>query len=162
MSRFDANEFSLAECQAELEQLFPHGFAGSDVVREIAPAGWEHSPLVAVFHPSSEQCYEESLRMHQNICALRRPDDPRPLPAPPSRAEFAQDSAEPAIETEREVRELVGQCLWDVFSDNHDVVAPDGRVLHLGSFRAAGGFLAEFLNRRSSAERYDYMDFYLG
>jgi hypothetical protein len=60
------------------------------------------------------------------------------------------------------VRELVGRCLWDVFSDNHDVVAPDGRLLHLGSFRASGGFLADILNRQIGSTHYDYIDFYLG
>lgn len=32
---------------------------------------------------------------------------------------------------------LLGLCLWDVFSDNHDVIAADGRVVHLGSFRGS-------------------------
>ena len=61
-----------------------------------------------------------------------------------------------------EVRELVGQCLWDVFSNNHEVVAPDGCVLDLGSFRASGGFLAEILNQQTGADHYDYIDFYMG
>ena len=66
------------------------------------------------------------------------------------------------IEAERKVLELVGECLWDVFSDSHEVVAPDGRVLDLGSFRASGGFLADVLNRQSGTDRYDYIDFYMG
>jgi hypothetical protein len=37
---------------------------------------------------------------------------------------------------------LVGQCLWNILSDNHEVLAADGRVLDIGSFRASGGFLA--------------------
>ena len=66
------------------------------------------------------------------------------------------------METVREVRELVGQCLWDLFSDGHQVTATDGRVLDLGSFRVSGGFLAEILNRQTGAEHYDYLDFYMG
>jgi hypothetical protein len=66
------------------------------------------------------------------------------------------------IETEREVRELVGMCVWDVFSDGHEVVHADGRVVDLGSFRASGGFIADWLNRRIGWHEYDYLNFYLG
>ena len=40
---------SEAELLAEFDRLFPHGFAGPDVLQELAPAGWESSPLAAVF-----------------------------------------------------------------------------------------------------------------
>ncbi len=63
---------------------------------------------------------------------------------------------------EREVRELVGQCLWDIFSDNHDVVGPDGRIVDIGSFRGAGGFIADWMNRQTGKWVYDYIDFYMG
>jgi len=56
------------------------------------------------------------------------------------------EHAESPVEPERECRELVGLCLWDVFSDNHEVVADDGRGLDLGSMRRSGGFLADVLN----------------
>ena len=49
-----------------------------------------------------------------------------------------------------------------MFSDSHEVVGPDGRVLDLGSFRASGGFLAEILNRQTGADHYDYLNFYMG
>jgi hypothetical protein len=152
MTPSDSERYRPTECEAEFEQLFPHGFAGPDVVEELAPEGWEHSPLRAVFHPSPEQVYEESLRVHRNLQNLRRPDDPRPVPPEPTREEVTRDFQERPVEPAREVGELVGMCLWDIFSDNHDVVAPDGRVLDIGSFRAAGGFLAELLNRQTGKE----------
>ena len=46
------------ELHALFDELFPHGFAGADVVAEIAPEGWEHSPILACFHPSVEQLSE--------------------------------------------------------------------------------------------------------
>lgn len=53
-------------------------------------------------------------------------------------------------------------CLWDVFSDNHDVIAADGRVADIGSFRGAGAFLDEHLTRGQDSWREgDYMRFYL-
>jgi len=162
MANFDTESLSEAELEEEFDGLFPQGFAGPDVLQELAPTGWENSPLLAVFHPSLAQRYEEALRLHRNLCALRRPDDRRPLPPDPTFDEVAGDSQEHPVETAREVRNLVGQCLWDVFSDSHEVTTTDGRVLDLGSFRASGGFLAEVLNRQTGTEHYDYLDFYMG
>jgi hypothetical protein len=42
---------------ALFDRLFPHGFAGADVLAEVAPEGWERSPLLACFHPSVEQLF---------------------------------------------------------------------------------------------------------
>jgi hypothetical protein len=162
MTNFDTDSSSEADLEAEFDRLFPQGFAGPDVLQELAPAGWENSPLVAVFHPSLARSYEATLRLHRNVCALRRPNDQRPLPPEPTFDEVARDFRERPVKTVREVRELVGQCLWDVFSDGHQVTATDGRVLDLGSFRASGGFLAEILNRQTGAEHYDYLHFYMG
>jgi hypothetical protein len=150
------------ELFAAFEQLFPQGFAGQDALQELAPEGWHKSPLLAVFHPSVEQVYQESLALHRNMLALRRPDDTSASRPEPTLAEIAANYREHAVEVEREVRELVGRCLWDIFSDNHDVVAADGRRLDLGSFRGSGDFIADLLNRQTATRQYDYMDFYLG
>jgi hypothetical protein len=150
MSTFDERpEFSEDELRSEFAALFPNGWAGPDVLAELAPDGWADSPLVRVFHPTAEQVHEEQLRMHRNMANFpgRKPDAP-PLPPPQTleqvRAEYGDEP--PAVEPERECQELVGQCLWDVFSDNHEVIADDGRWLRLGSARGSGGFLAEVLN----------------
>lgn len=66
------------------------------------------------------------------------------------------------MEPDREVRELVARCLWDVFSDNHEVIAANGAVVDIGSFRGAGQFLADLLNQEIGASEYDYLDFYMG
>src|SRR2546423_1318493 len=72
-----------AECRAEFDALFPHGPAGADVLRDIAPDGWERSPLLAVFHPSVQQAFEEAVRLHRNLESLpwRDPNEPK-LPEP--------------------------------------------------------------------------------
>ena len=135
------------ELKALFADLFPHGWAGPDVTAELAPQGWAASPLVAVFHPSVDQVYEESVRMHRNLATspLRRPDAPPPPPEP-TRAEIEAEYQYGTVDPARECQELVGLCLWDVFSDNHEVFAEDGRLADLGSSRSAGGFLAEVLN----------------
>jgi len=61
------------------------------------------------------------------------------------------------IEPEREMTDILGKCLWRIFSDNHSVIADDGREADIGSFRGAGGFLADFAGGGRS-----YMDFYMG
>ena len=119
MNPHDREQLSQQECAAVLARLFPRGLAGEDVTAELAPEGWERSPLLAVSNRSVEQ-------------------------------------------VQREVRELVGRCLWDVFSDNHDVIAPDGREVHLGSFRGTGDFIADLLNDEVGSRQYGYMDFYMG
>jgi hypothetical protein len=162
MTNVDSNMYSDEELASEFDTLFQNRFAGPDVLDELAPAGWEQSPLLAVFHPSVKQVYEESIQFHRNLANLRRPDDQRPESPEPIFDEVAREYRGHPIETEREIRELLGQCLWDVFCDNHEVVAPDGRKLDLGSFRAGGGFLAETLNRQIGTEQYDYIDFYMG
>lgn len=134
------------ELRAEFAALFPHGWAGQDVMAELAPHGWAASPLAAVFHPSAEQLYEETVRVHRNLATFpRRPDAPPPPPEP-TLAEFTAGHEDAPVEPERECQELLGRCLWDVFGDNHEVSAADGRKLDLGSMRGAGGFLAEVLN----------------
>jgi hypothetical protein len=162
LSDFEVDSYSDAELAAEFDRSFPQGFAGPDVLHELAPQGWALSPLLAVFHPTLEQVYEETRRLHENLRTFRRLNDPRPEPLEPTLAEVAKDFREQPIEAERELRELVGQCLWDVFSDNHEVVDADGRILDLGSFRTSGGFLADVLNRQIGADHYDYLSFYLG
>jgi hypothetical protein len=117
---------------------------------ELAPHGWSASPLAAVFHPSAAQIYDETVRIRRNLESLpfkRKPDAPPPPPEP-TLAEIEAEHVDAPVEPERECRELVGLCLWDIFSDNHEVTDADGRLLDLGSMRAGGGFLAEVLNNQ--------------
>lgn len=66
-----------------------------------------------------------------------------------------------------ELADAVGCCLWDVFSNNHDVLTTGGAVVDLDSFRASAGFIADFRSYglpadRQDRPRWDYMDFYMG
>jgi hypothetical protein len=143
--------FTDAELHALLDRLFPQGLAGGDVFEEIAPDGWERSPLLACFHPSVERVFEERLQLHRNI------------EAEPTLEELQREYQPQPVRPHEELTELVGLCLWDVFSDNHDVIAADGRVVDIGSFRGAGAFLDEHLTGdRNSWRAGDYLRFYLG
>jgi hypothetical protein len=168
MDEWQKGRLTDAELHALFDRLFPHGFAGSDVLAEIAPGGWERSPLVACFHPSVERVFDERLHFHRNLEKLRSMHSKR------ESAGGAASSPEPTLDDVRreyqphpvqqdeELTELVGMCLWDVFSDNHEVIAADGRVADIGSFRGAGAFLDEHLTSRDSWHEGDYLRFYLG
>jgi hypothetical protein len=121
------------------------------------------------FHPPVEQLFEERLAMHRNLEQVRRLGRPRegtaalePRPEPTLEEVRREYEPSPANQDE-EVIELVGLCLWDIFSDNHDVIAADGRVADIGSFRGAGAFLDEYVTRDQEGWRDgDYMRFYMG
>lgn len=48
MADFETRSLSQAELEVEFGGLFPAGFAGPDVLQELAPDGWEQSPVLAV------------------------------------------------------------------------------------------------------------------
>jgi len=155
------NSMSEEEVERLLLDLFPQGFAGDDVSREIAPEGFDKSPLAGLFHPPPEQIRLELLRFQRMFELFAKGETAEPPPEPTLEqiaAEFPPAPPDP----DREVRDLVGLCLWDIFSDNHEVLDSDGRVADMGSFRYAGEFLAGICNRQLGVETYTYIDFYLG
>jgi len=179
------NELTEQEAYAFLESLFPGGLKDPALIAELCPDGWENSPLFACYHPSPEVLYEEHLRFSRNIKSLFRPKRQSAgenLPAPPEEPEptFEEFLAKhpPQAKTItpetaiHEPAELLGLCLWDVFSDNHDVIAADGRIVHLGSFRGSAGMISDFFAQpsRETCEENDwwdlrgdgYLDFYMG
>jgi len=150
------------ECLTLFTSLFPNGFAGNDVRAEIAPEGWMDSTLHFVFHPTVDQVHWERVQFHRNLKQWQwRSKDGAQEPEP-SLEDVSATHVDGPMEIEREVRELVAMCLWDVFSNEHDVVDREGRLVDIGSWRGAAGFLAEQLNRQTGESRYAYVDLYMG
>lgn len=177
------NELSEPEAFAFLESLFPGGLKDPVLIAELCPDGWEKSPLFACYHPAPEVIYQEQLRFSINLKSFfewkkRKAENDAPaLPEEPTFEEFlAKHPPETnPITPETTINEpagLLGLCLWDVFSDNHEVIAADGRIVHLGSFRGSAGMISDFFEKpshdRSDGENswdsrgYGYMDFYMG
>jgi hypothetical protein len=160
----ETNRLNRVEQFEELARLFPYGPAGEDILKELAPDGWDQSELLAVAHPSVQVRFEEATQMHKNISSFLRsmgkvgsdPDDP------PTMEKMRAEHKDVPVHANGECAEIVGKCLWDIFSDNHDVIAPDGRVMDIGSFRGAGHTIAEWLNETLGCSDYDYIDFYMG
>jgi hypothetical protein len=173
-------ESTASEALAFLARIFPGGLRAPALVQELCPEGWPASALFQCFHPSLERRYAEHCRHmegFESLGGLR--GKPRETAARlPTFEEFAAERAgeaseQPTVSAEDEVAELLGLCLWDVFSDNHEVVNAEGRAVSLGSFRSAGGMIAEFFDNpgripASSDEAWaivdsaDYMRFYMG
>ena len=78
-------------------------------------------------------------------------------------ADVRKDYAPSPVQQDDEVTELVGLCLWDIFSDNHEVIAADGRLADIGSFRGSGAFIDQHLTSGNDWWREgDYLRFCLG
>ena len=168
-----------------LGTMFPGGLQDGSLVAELCPEGWEESPLFACFHPSQEQRYRENLDFSRNLRAVtagmrkRKAGDAEPAPEEPpmTYGEFLTKHSEESSRLADEDRigepaNLIGLCLWDVFSDNHDVIAAAGRIVHLGSFRGSAGMISDFFQGAAGGESdgedwwndrgEGYMDFYMG
>lgn len=107
--------------------------------------------------------------MHRNLEELRRMRRRRDgstavESSPEPTLEDVRKDYEPSpVQQDDEVTELVGLCLWDTFSDNHEVIAADGRLADIGSLRGTGAFIDEHLTRdRDGWREGDYMRFYMG
>ena len=138
MSGKEAKErYTDEECLILFACLFSKGFAGEDVLAEIVPEGWMDSTLHFVFHPTLDQVHWERVQLHRNLREWHwRSKDGAQEPEPSLEGVRATYGEGP-VETEHEVRELVAMCLWDVFSNEHDVVDREGRLVDIGSWRGA-------------------------
>jgi len=149
-----SNSYSEDELIAVFAKLFPQGFAGADVRCTLAPeAGQIAAPRPLSSQP--EQRFQEALRMHQNMEKMRlaRGQRGNELPEPPPTLADFIDHPEDAIAPDEEISRLIGTCLWDIFSDSHDVLDEGGREISLGSFRASAGFLADRLNEQVKTDQ---------
>jgi len=153
------------QCRELFQRLFPNGLDDPSLVPNLAPEGWEHSPLALIYHPTAEQRYEETLRLCENLRRLSRSpvseEEPH-ITLDTIRREIPVEASNPR----EECADLMGCCLWDIFSDNHEVRTADALV-DLGTFRAAAGFIANVRHQSSNSDagfatRSDYLDFYMG
>ncbi len=154
----ERQEKSEAECNALLRKIF---LASDALLAMFAPQGWEHSPLLAAKYPSPQERYERSLQMHRNMQSLSQKAG-RSYPEP-HLEDFEKESLPISNAPLEDLLDLVGDCVWSIFSENHDVVASDGSIYHLGSWRGSGHFIADFINDHYPVNnKYGYLDFYMG
>lgn len=163
------NSRSDSEALAILARLFPGGLRDPDLLAEACPEGWQASPLRLAFHPTAEQRYREHLGwLKSPMNELLQREEKSPPQPPLSFEEFRaleEPQSRPALSEDEEWPELLGSCLWVIFSDNHELVDESGSRFNFGSFRAVSSLIDEFMEGKPLSEawgRGDYMRFYLG
>jgi len=148
-------------CTVLLHRIFTDYEA---LLNTIAPDGWKNSQYIHFFHPTPEQQLAENNRISDNLARLTKrtgkaaDNEPRK-----TLADFQMDNLE-NINTRDEFIQVLGDAIWDIFSDNHEVIAEDGKIYNFGSFRGSGHTIADFINEYYplSAGKLDYLDFYMG
>ncbi|MDH5641472.1 MAG: hypothetical protein OEY28_09280, partial [Nitrospira sp.] len=110
------------QCWALFERLFPNGLNDPALVEELAPEGWDRSPLLLIQHPTAEQVFEETRRIRENLKSLLRKESASSEEIPPLTLEAVRrDMIHRGANPMEECADLLGNCLWDIFSDNHEV-----------------------------------------
>jgi hypothetical protein len=139
-------------------------FIFKDVVQfynKIAPNGFKCTDLILFLHPTAEQQYEEYISVRNNIIQLTKKSNQEDKEIKCS--DFKQDDLTNISEYD-EFLYILGLSIYDIFSNNHEVIGNDNKIYDFGSFRGSGGFIADFFNDNfpDNSSNYDYMDFYMG
>ena len=155
-------ELSEDVCEALLIEIIQ---STPELLQTAAPDGFANSQLTLVFHPTPEQQYKEYCRMNENIAGLLRPrkkeEDIKPVE---SFEEFVKDIKSEPVDEQYEIVSILGDCIWNIFSNNHTVFNANMESYDLGSWRGSGGFIADVINKLNIVpnKSFDYMDFYMG
>lgn len=154
----DQSEKSDKECIDLLKYIFNDA---AKVYRDLAPKGLKKSDLVLFLHPTPEQQFEETTRMTENINRLSK--KPKKAEKQIKISDFEQDDLSEIAEYD-EFLNILGLSVYDIFSNNHEVIGNDNKVYDLGSMRGSGRFIADFFhsNFPDHARKYIYLDFYMG
>ena len=139
------------EALAFLRNLMPMGFAGVDILAELAPTGWKICELIRAFYPTAEQLNAEKLAVDEEDgqgCQRQLEDDVEgdcpEVPFPDLDQIRAKYPNLADVDPEADCRDLVGRLLWEVLADDHSVIADDGRSLDLGGYDEASSVLDLF------------------
>ncbi|HKI46094.1 MAG TPA: hypothetical protein VKA08_12250 [Balneolales bacterium] len=136
-----------------------------ELLQDVAQEGFAHSELVKVYHPTPEQQYREYRFIQLRTIQLQRSMKKKVVVEPTkSFDEFLQEIKAEPIREQYEIASIFGNCIWDIFSNNHTVFNRQFESYDLGSARGSGGFVADVINELSLIPDYtfDYIDFYMG
>ena len=149
-------------CEKLLIELFQSIL---ELLQQIAPDGFASSPLVFIFHPTPQQQYKEYCRMSENLAALQKVAKKEANSEPVlSFEEFMKEIKTEPVDEQCEIVSIMGDCIWNIFSNNYTVFTGNSESYHLGSWRGSGDFIADVLNSLQlvPGKSFDYMDFYMG
>lgn len=149
-----------------LARLFPGGLGDLELLAEVCPDGWENSPLRLAFHPGPERLYDEHCAFMNNMKNFSRSPEPQELL--PTYEEYlaTEITGPPSLGGPlEEWTELLGDCLWDVISNNHDLILATGERVDFGSFRMVSALIDQFIIGETLSDAWDCGDstrFYMG
>lgn len=149
-------------CEELIIELFQ---ALPEMLQQVAPHGISNSELVYVYHPTPQQQYKEYRHSQLQLITLQRRLK-KPVDAEPTKSyeEFLQEIETKPVEEQYELVSIYGDCLWNIFSNNHTVFNKKYQSYELGSWRGSARFIADVINKLQlvPATTFDYMDFYMG
>ncbi len=150
------------ESEKSCAELLTYIFSDfENFLKRIAPDGWNNSEFRKFYHPTPEQQFDEYKTLSNNLAKLSK----KPITdGDKTLLDFQKEYVdEPAKEPE-ECIEILGNAVYDVFSNNHEVISASKKVYDLGSMRGSAGSIADFLNSFFTEYRFnfDYIDFYMG
>ncbi|MFC1482708.1 hypothetical protein ACFL56_00440 [Candidatus Margulisiibacteriota bacterium] len=136
-------------------------------IPKLIPKTFEKSDIYRVLNPTPKQQYKEAVRLYKVTKKWKNPIDK------PRRKKYRGQVYPNKKHSDKEIIEqmiyLTGMCIWDIFSDNNEVISNNNKVYDLGSFRGTAGEIAEFINNFYEeyippffVGHYDYCDFYMG
>ncbi len=147
---------------AELISLLSYLFEKHHLLFEsLTPEGWVNSPLILFLHPTPEQRFQESFKLYERLNRLEDTSRDKVDREPPRLEDFLPEDLS-GIHPIGEFRYLLAIAVYEIFSNNHQVLDESLKEYDMGSLRGSGRFLSEFLNMfyPEGIKVYDYMDFY--
>lgn len=149
-------------CEALLIELFQ---SIPELLQAVAPNGFSNSPLIFIYHPTPEQEYKEYLQtlLHSKMLRHRLKKAVRTDQAI-SFEEFIKELESTPVDEQYEMGYIFGDCIWNIFSNNHTVFNEHLESYELCSWRRSGDFIADVINKLQLVpnKTFDYMDFYMG
>jgi len=147
-------------------KLFPNGLTSKEIFKALIPNGLKNSTFVLCYHPTDEIYYRQHIECTKNtshldvLCSekLNEPVKPKPIL---DYETVIKENKPTRIQTKLEMAQILGDCIWDVFSGNNEVFSNNGWIYHLGSWRGTGSFLSDYIKKFDSLH-FDYMNFYMG
>lgn len=149
-------------CETLLIELFQ---SIPELFQAVAPNGFSNSPFVFIYHPTPEQEYNEYQQARLHFKRLRRIlKKAADTEQTKSFEEFIKEIEHTAVDEQHEMISIFGDCIWNIFSNNHTVFNEHLESYDLDSWRGSGHFIADVINKLQLTpnKTFDYMDFYMG
>jgi hypothetical protein len=124
------------------DRILPFGATGNDVLKRLQPNAVGFLAPAFVYHEKNDYMFNIIDSSQKHVY----PPDGTPI---------------------KPLEDFIGECLWDIFSNNNTVVDDSGYDVSIGSFRGSSAFIDayfDYFNRGRTEWRDcgDHIRFYMG